>query len=181
RSTSCRGGALTRPGPRGSPDRSPSAPTLRRSPAARRGRGPSASPGSGRRTDRRRRGAAPRASRAAVALARSRPGSFLGSCPGSCLAAPCPEQVRLDQVVQIAVHNRVDVAPLVAGPVVLDQLVGVERVRADLAAEGDFLLLTGQFAQLLTLLLLGDLVQPRLENAHGRVAIAQLRALVLAR
>src|SRR5262245_65042212 len=105
--------------------------------------------------DRYRRGAAPRASRAAGASPRCR--------RGSCLAAPCPEQVRLDQVVQIAVHDRVDVAHLVAGPVVLDQLVRVERVRANLAAEGDLLLLTGQLGQLLTLLLLGH---PETGRAH---------------
>src|SRR5207249_1645956 len=158
--------------PRGSPDRSPSAPTRRRSRAARPDRGPSASRDTARRTDRRRRGAAPRAFHAAAGSVRSRPGSYL--------AAPRPEQIRLDQGVQIAVHHGVDVAHLVAGPVVLDQLIGMERVRADLAAEGDLLFLTSQLGQLLALLLLGDLVKPRLEDAHRRVAIPELRAFVLA-
>src|SRR4029453_18640471 len=95
-------------------------------PPPRGGRAPSASRDSARRTDRCRRGAAPPAFRAAAASARCR--------PDSCLAAPRPEQVRLDQVVQVAVHDGVDVAHLVAGPVILDQLVRMERVRADLAA-----------------------------------------------
>src|SRR3989441_1153396 len=51
---------------------------------------------------------------------------------------------------------------------------------ADLAAEGDLLLLPGQLGQLLALLPLGDLVEPRLEDAHRGVAVPELRALVLA-
>ncbi len=43
---------------------------------------------------------------------------------------------------------------------VLDQLVRVERVGADLAAEGDLLLVAGQLGQLLALLPLGQLVEP---------------------
>src|SRR5215813_15080109 len=77
-------------------------------------------------------------------------------------------------------HYGVHVADFEPGPMILDQLVGMERIGPDLAAEGDLLLLPGQLGQLLALLLLGDLVEPRLENSHGRVAIAQLRALVLA-
>ena len=63
---------------------------------------------------------------------------------------------------------------------VLDELVGMERVRADLAAEGDLFLLTGELGKLLALPLVRQLVEPRLEDSHRRVAVAELRALVLA-
>src|SRR5213080_3519108 len=84
------------------------------------------------------------------------------------LASARPEQVGPDQPVEVAVHHRLDVADLEPRPVVLDELVGMKRVRADLTAEGDLLLLAG------------ELVEPLFENSHRRVAVAKLRALVLA-
>src|SRR3990172_2953195 len=53
-------------------------------------------------------------------------------------------QVRLDEPVEVPVHHRGDVAHFLAGAVVLDHLVGLEDVRADLAAPADFLLLAGE-------------------------------------
>src|SRR5437667_196533 len=96
------------------------------------------------------------------------------------LASARPEQVGPDQPVEVAVHHRLDVADLEPRPVVLDELVGMKRVRADLTAEGDLLLLAGELVELLALLLLRQLVEPRFENSHRRVAVAKLRALVLA-
>src|SRR5207247_2067439 len=66
---------------------------------------------------------------------------------------------RLDEGVDPAAHDRFDVAHLHARAVILADLVGVEGVRADRAAEGDLLLLSAQLRQLLALLLLVDLVE----------------------
>src|SRR5205085_9764166 len=63
---------------------------------------------------------------------------------------------------------------------VLDALLRVEGVRADLAAERDSLLLARELRELFLLLARGQLEQAGLENAQRGVAIAQLRALVLA-
>src|SRR5512145_2526191 len=86
-------------------------------------------------------------------------------------AAPRPQQVGLDELVDVAVHDRLDVADLEVGAVVLDPLLGVEGVGTDLTAEGDLLLGSGQLGEVFLLLLLGDLVEPGLENPHGGVAI----------
>ena len=91
------------------------------------------------------------------------------------------EQERLDERVDVAVHHRVHVADLDVRPVVLDELVGCEHVRADLAAERDLLLVARQLLELRLPLLVGDLVEPRPEHAHRGVAVPELRALVLAR
>src|SRR5438876_965858 len=96
------------------------------------------------------------------------------------LASARPEQVGPDQPVEVAVHHRLDVADLEPRPVVLDELVGMKRVRADLTAEGDLLLLAGELGELLALLLVRELVEPRFEDSHRRVAVAELRTLVLA-
>src|SRR5437764_941485 len=100
--------------------------------------------------------------------------------PGSRLGPPGPEQVGLDERVEVAVQHGLDVADLEPRPVVLDQLIGLKRVRADLAAERDLLLLAGELRELLTLLLLSELEQARLEDPHRRVAVPELGALVLA-
>ena len=50
-------------------------------------------------------------------------------------------QVRVDEAVEAAVEHGAGVADLVVGPQVLDELVGLEDVRADLAAEADLALL----------------------------------------
>src|SRR5205823_1369394 len=100
--------------------------------------------------------------------------------PGSCLGPPGPEQVGLDERVEVAVQHGLDVADLEPRPMVLDQLIGLKRVRADLAAERDLLLLAGELRELLALLLLSELEQARLEDPHRRVAVPELGALVLA-
>src|SRR3954470_18203549 len=56
-------------------------------------------------------------------------------------AAGALHQVSLDQRVDIAVEYPVDVADLILGPVILDELIGVQHVAADLAAERDLALL----------------------------------------
>ena len=79
-----------------------------------------------------------------------------------------PHQVRLDELVDVAVEHAVDVALLVLRAVVLDHLVRVQHVAADLAAEGDVLLLAADLSQLGLLLLHLQVVQPRLQHLHRR-------------
>src|SRR6266446_7887085 len=89
--------------------------------------------------------------RLASRTAAARTATFTGS--PLCLAPARPQEVRPDQPVEVAVHHPLDVADLEPRPMVLDELVGMERVRADLAAEGDLLLLAGELGELLALLL----------------------------
>src|SRR5437879_6468392 len=116
--------------------------------------------------------------RLASRTAAARTATFTGS--PLCLAPARPQEVRPDQPVEVAVHHPLDVADLEPRPMVLDELVGMERVRADLAAEGDLLLLAGELGELLALLLVRQPVEPRLEASPRRIAVAELRALVLA-
>src|SRR3954464_14835108 len=48
-------------------------------------------------------------------------------------------QVGLDERVDVAVEDARDVADRLLGPVILGQLIGMQHVAADLAAEADFL------------------------------------------
>ena len=56
-------------------------------------------------------------------------------------AGELPAEVGVDEAVEVAVEHGAGVADLVAGPQVLDELVGLEDVGADLAAEADLALL----------------------------------------
>jgi hypothetical protein len=49
-------------------------------------------------------------------------------------------QVRLDEHVDVAVQHAIDVADLLLGPVILHELIRVQHVAANLAAERDLLL-----------------------------------------
>src|SRR3989440_1462120 len=139
-------------------------------------------------------GRPPAAGRAVSSARRSRISSFASSGFTRSPRVPLPfarppslsftpadrEQIRPDQLVEVAAHHRLDVADLDPRPMVLDELVGMERVRANLAAEGDLLLRTSELGELLALLLVRELVEPRFEDSHRRVAVAELRPLVLA-
>src|SRR3989442_7617203 len=168
---SCRGGASPSRVPRHAPARTPSAPSHPRSADARAACPPSASPRTGGRTGRCRDAGGHRALR--------RP-ARAGSLRWSCRPLPRPQQIGLDEGLEVAIHDGLDVANLQTGAMVLDELVRVEGVRADLAAECDLLLVPGQLGQLLALLFLGDLVEACLEDTQRGVPVAELRTLVLA-
>src|ERR1043165_3053548 len=89
-------------------------------------------------------------------------------------------EVGVDELGEIAVEHALHVADFVSGPQVLDQLIRLQHVRADLAAEGDVLLLPLDALLLLLPLLDLDLVEPRAQQLHGHVAVLVLAALVLA-
>src|SRR5689334_10529069 len=55
-------------------------------------------------------------------------------------AARFLHQIRLDEPVDVAVEHTIHVADLLLGPMVLHELVRMQHVAADLAAEGDLFL-----------------------------------------
>ena len=63
---------------------------------------------------------------------------------------------------------------------VLDHGVGHEDIAADLVAPGDLVLDALDVLDLVHVLLLGDLIQLRLQHLHGVVAVLELAALGLA-
>src|SRR5258708_7636931 len=92
-----------------------------------------------------------------------------------------PLEVRLHERVEVAVEHGLNVAGLVAGAFVLDELVRRQRVRTDLTSERDIALLTRQPLELGALLLALTLRQTCGKNLHRFGAVLKLRALVLAR
>ena len=89
-------------------------------------------------------------------------------------------QIRGDKAVQIAVHDRVDVAHFVIRAVILDKRIGHKDVGAYLAAPGDFLLHALDVVDVVQVLLLGDFHQLGAQHTHGGVPVLELAAFRLA-
>src|SRR5690606_40768576 len=112
---------------------------------------------------------------------------FGGRCAGrSRLASggrsgPDLLEICLDERVQLAIHDGVDIAVLELGPVVVHHRVRLEHVRPDLVAPSDVRLGRLPLGASTLLLLQGTLVQPGPEHLHGGRAVLVLRALLLAR
>src|SRR6476619_7852237 len=87
----------------------------------------------------------------------------------------------MDELVERPVENCLRIAGFVLRPVILDQLVRVEYVAADLAPEIGLLRLTALAGELLLPFLLLELRQARLEDPQRRLLVRGLRALVLNR
>ena len=88
-------------------------------------------------------------------------------------------QIRIDKGIQIAVHDRADVAGLRRSSVILHHAVRMEHVGADLAAPGNVRLLAANFGQVLQLLFDLPLVQLGAQHLHRFLAVLDLRALLL--
>ena len=88
----------------------------------------------------------PRRARRGYQSVRSIPGTRRCDVETSYIVSVCraPMQVGLDERVEVAVEHGGDVAGLVTRPFVLHELVGRERVGADLAAERDVALVAAQ-------------------------------------
>ena len=95
-----------------------------------------------------------------------------------CAAGQC-FQIGVDEAVQLAVHHGVDVAGLIAGTVVLYQLVGHKHVRTDLAAPLDLELYTLDVGDLLGMGLHLKLHQLGAQHPHTGVPVLKLAALGL--
>src|SRR2546422_2033318 len=104
---------------------------------------------------------------------------------GECRLTPrgrpaAAQEIGLDEGVDVAVQDILDITSLEARSVVLHQGVRLQDVRADLAAEVDILLGPLFHCTLLVTLSPLEIVQAGPEGFHGHVAVAVLRALVLA-
>ena len=93
-----------------------------------------------------------------------------------------PEQLEVFfyKVVDVSVHDTLDIANLGLGPVVLDHGIRLENIAPDLAAPGHLLLLLGVLLLFFFLLGLVVFVQPRAEDFHGHSPVLYLASLVLA-
>src|SRR5262245_41391157 len=96
-------------------------------------------------------------------------------------AARFLHEKRLDEHVEVAVEHAVDVADLLFGPVIFGELIRMEDVAPNLAAERDLLLRAPDLIELRLVLLELDVVEPRFQDAHRRIAVAMLRPFVLTR
>src|SRR6266545_297239 len=104
----------------------------------------------------------------------------LGLGPGPASASRrTAAELRRDELVEVPIQDRLQVARLDPGPVVFDHLVGVQYVRADLVAKGDFAPLAAQRGQLLLPLLPRALGQPRRQDLQRDRLVGKLRTLVL--
>ena len=83
-------------------------------------------------------------------------------------------QPDIDERIQIPIHDPLCIGGLMSGPVVFHLIVGMEDIRADLAAEGDLALLVLQMVELLALLLPVVMEQPGAQNPHRMIPIAEL-------
>src|SRR4029077_7839523 len=90
------------------------------------------------------------------------------------------EQVSPDEGIEVAIEDFLHIATLDLGSVVLDKLVGLQRVGTDLAAETNVGFRGIELASFLLALFELELVESRTENFHGQLAILVLAALVLA-
>src|SRR5438094_2604356 len=86
----------------------------------------------------------------------------------------------MNELVEVAVENCLRIAGFVPGAVILDELVGLEDVAADLAAEVGLLGSAALAGQLLLAFFLLELGQAGLEDPQRRLLIGGLGALVLA-
>src|SRR5918998_4906547 len=89
-------------------------------------------------------------------------------------------QVGVDEGVEVAVEDAVHVSRLLAGAVVLDQLVGVEDVGSDLGSPLYICLLATLRGDLALPLLALELEEASPQDAHRDLAVLVLAALVLA-
>lgn len=87
-------------------------------------------------------------------------------------------EVGSDEGVQLAVHDAGDVRRLAGGADVLDELVGVEDVVADLLPPLRLHRVAADLLDLRRALLLGDHQQLRLQPAQGLYLVGQLAPLL---
>ena len=83
-------------------------------------------------------------------------------------------EIRADERVELAVHDRLHVACLGVRAHVLHHRIGLEHVGADLAAPLDLLLDALEFRDLLFLLLLLELKELRAEHLHALLLVLEL-------
>src|SRR3954453_4291975 len=90
------------------------------------------------------------------------------------LLAATPLEIGLDERIQVTVEHGVDVAGLVARPLVLHERVRREGVRADLAAEGDVALLPRDLHELVGAFLAHPFGEAGGEDLHRACLVLRL-------
>src|ERR1041384_869112 len=75
-------------------------------------------------------------------------------------------QVRLDELIDVPVEHAVDVADLLLRPEVLDELIRLQHVAANLAAERDLLLRAANLIELRLILFQLQIVEARFQDLH---------------
>ncbi len=105
---------------------------------------------------------------------------LLTTFPHECLARDLHLQPGVDKAVDVAVEHGAGVAGFIAGALVLDELVGLQHIVADAAAEACLDVDAAQRGFLRLALLQLDLVEFGTQDAHRRLPILKLAALVLA-
>ena len=85
-------------------------------------------------------------------------------------------QEDLHEVVKVAVEDALRVGGLVAGAQVLDHLVGMKNVAADLGTPLDLLFLAFELGLLFLTLLEFDVIKSRFQDSEGILTVVQLRA-----
>src|SRR5829696_8494445 len=85
-------------------------------------------------------------------------------------------QVSVDKSIKVAVEHAVHVRRLLAGAMVLHELVRVKHVRPDLRAPLDIGLLPALRGDLLLALLALELEEARSQHPHGHLAVLVLAA-----
>src|SRR5258705_11491863 len=114
------------------------------------------------------------ASAAEAASARTSDLVLIGGRRGAKRSARLLQQIRFDEWIQVAVEHAVHVADLHFGAMVLDHLIRLQNIAADLTAEAYFLLRPGDLLQLRRLLLHLQVEQPRFQHFHRLGAVLVL-------
>src|SRR5579864_1908472 len=127
------------------------------------------------------RGAArPDLSRALQEQKRKEAAQLVLRCACAVAAAAAREEIGADEFVEVAVEYAIYVTLLDFGPVIFDKLIGLQNVRANLAAETDFRLGFVELARDFAAFVNFAFVKLGLQHLHGDFAILVLAAFVLA-
>ncbi len=85
----------------------------------------------------------------------------------------------MDEGVNVAIHDGLEVGAFGAGAKVLDHLIGLEDVAADLIAPADFAFFAIELFHLRAFFVHDFLIQLRFEDLHGCGLVFVLGALIL--
>ena len=91
-----------------------------------------------------------------------------------------PFQIMIDEALDVAVHDRLDIDFGIFAAMVLDQGIRAEDIRTDLAGEGDILLDTADFILLFLPFLFFELEELGLEHLHAEFLVGKLVSFNLA-
>ena len=97
------------------------------------------------------------------------------------VAKACRLEILIYKAVKVSVHNRVDVTHLIVGTMVLNKIVRMKYIRANLASPAYLLLLSFDVTVLFHILTLFYLHEFGIKHLHSHILILVLAAFVLTR